>query len=570
MAAFRRVGWFVVGFVVVAVWLLLLGSLPSAAAPRVQTNVKLSGDMQPAGDISEVQLSPDGLWAVYTADAETDEAAELYSAPTTGLLPPVRLSGLLAAGSSVRFIIAPDSRRVVYIAAQDAFGVDELYSVPIGGGPSLKLNKPLPTGGDVVDFSVSPDGTRVVYRADQETNDVNGLYSVPVTGDLPVQLNDPQLAGDTVQSAAEVEFGSGRVVYRSGDWVNQTVYPELYSVPIDGGPSVRLNNALPNFAHVGRFLVTPDGERVIYQVQSGLYALTLYIVPIAGGTQAVIVNDPALDGIYIDQTVTPDNQRVVYRVNETPFDTNRFQLYSAAAAGGGVDIIRLNGVVQQYVIQVYGMALSPDGQRVVYLADQQTDNVFELYSVPVGGGPYVKLSGPLTPQGEIAEFRISADSQRVVYRADQQTDEVYELYSAPITGGGAVKLNGVLPNGGDVRSFAISPTGDFVVYPADQQTDDVVELFRVPIAGGQRVKVSGPQVAGGSVSLLPPWIGPLGDRVIYTADQETDEQVELFATFDDSLLTPTPTTTGTVAPTPTATTTPGGDERAFMPAVVRP
>lgn len=35
---------------------------------------------------------------------------------------------------------------------------------------------------------------------------------------------------------------------------------------------------------------------------------------------------------------------------------------------------------------VYGFEVTPDSSRVVYLGDQDTDEVRELYSVPVGGG----------------------------------------------------------------------------------------------------------------------------------------------------------------------------------------
>ena len=41
-------------------------------------------------------------------------------------------------------------------------------------------------------------------------------------------------------------------------------------------------------------------------------------------------------------------------------------------------------------------------------------------------------------------FLISPDSSRVVYRADQQTNEVFELYSVPLDGGSVTRLNGSL------------------------------------------------------------------------------------------------------------------------------
>jgi hypothetical protein len=82
---------------------------------------------------------------------------------------------------------------------------------------------------------------------------------------------------------------------------------------------------------------------------------------------------------------------------------------------------------------VVDFLLSPDGQYVLYRADQDTDNVSELYSVPSAGpaSAGVKLNGVLVADGDVhSGFQVSPDSGRVVYMADQQTDEVRELYVA--------------------------------------------------------------------------------------------------------------------------------------------
>jgi hypothetical protein len=67
---------------------------------------------------------------------------------------------------------------------------------------------------------------------------------------------------------------------------------------------------------------------------------------------------------------------------------------------------------------------------VVYYAAQQTDNVRGLYSVPIGGpvAAGVKLNGPMVLNGNVTNFQISSDGGRVVHVADQDTDEVFELY----------------------------------------------------------------------------------------------------------------------------------------------
>src|SRR5439155_9878102 len=102
---------------------------------------------------------------------------------------------------------------------------------------------------------------------------------------------------------------------------------------------------------------------------------------------------------------------------------------------------------------------SPDSQTVVYTAKQNVDEVYELFSVPITGGTPVRLNAPLVPGGDVVDsppgysvpantFMITPDGTRVVYRADQDTNDVIELYSVPIGGGTPVKLNGPLADRG--------------------------------------------------------------------------------------------------------------------------
>jgi len=114
------------------------------------------------------------------------------------------------------------------------------------------------------------------------------------------------------------------------------------------------------------------------------------------------------------------------------------QLNGPLPAGGNVS----SGLFDLDVV------VSADSSRVIYRADQDTDEVFELYSVPIGGGTPTKLNGALAAGGDVnsdLDFVVSPDSTRVIYRADQDTNDVFELYSVPIDGGTPTKLNGTLP-----------------------------------------------------------------------------------------------------------------------------
>ncbi|MCH2332616.1 MAG: hypothetical protein MK312_13900, partial [Roseibacillus sp.] len=50
---------------------------------------------------------------------------------------------------------------------------------------------------------------------------------------------------------------------------------------------------------------------------------------------------------------------------------------------------------------VVSAQVSPDNSTVVYIADQDTDSVDELCTVPIGGGPSTKLNGAFVETGGV-------------------------------------------------------------------------------------------------------------------------------------------------------------------------
>lgn len=446
------------------------------------TPAKLSGAMVNGGDISSWQLSPNGNLVVYWADPDTYGLTEVYVVPTAGGAP-LKLSGpLVDIGSIGGALVGPNGNSVVYIASQvtGAFSGPyfELFSVPSAGGESIKLNGPLVNGGDVQSLLVRPDGGRVVYLADQDAADVVELYSVSPAAGPPTKLNPTLVTnGDVLADSMQFSPDGNRVLYAADQEQNGVV--EIYSVPTVGGTTTKLNAALVNGGDV------------------------------AAGSQQF----------------SPDGTRVLYRADQNSDEV--FEIFSVASTGGTP--VRLNGpLVTNGDVDRRDLQFSPDSTRVLYRADQNTDEVFEIFSVPSVGGTPAKLNGLLVNGGEVAEgAAFSPDSSLVIYRADQAMDEVTELYSVPSTGGAPIRLNDPLVAGGNVMSALFSPDGSRVAYLADQDSNDVFELYLVPSGGGTPTKISAPMTPGGNV--IDWQFSPDGRSVVYRADQDTDGAYELYA-----------------------------------------
>ncbi|MCJ7661259.1 MAG: hypothetical protein MUO67_19085, partial [Anaerolineales bacterium] len=250
----------------------------------------------------------------------------------------------------------------------------------------------------------------------------------------------------------------------------------------------------------------------------------LYSVPVDGSkTASQKLHDGGINIGYI--TISPDSSRVVYPVIESAFIAR--ELYSVPIQGDEHDRVKLNGeMVDDGSVDYFYIVISPDSKYVVYRADQDSRTVDELYSVPINGpaSAGVKLNRPLPVGGDVdfKNFAVSPDSSRVVYVADQDVDQVDEIYSVPITGPATsgIKLNDPLPLGGDVENFKINPGSSSVIYRADQDQDDIMELYNAPIKGGDPVKLNHDmELERGSVGddVHAFELSPDGSRVVFEA-----------------------------------------------------
>jgi len=297
----------------------------------------------PAGSqrtwVEAVHVRTSDELVIYTAD-EAQYVQELWAVPVDGSLPTRRLSPPLVPGRSVFDpTVSPDEARVVFLSDADLYQTYELWSADVDGGTSVRLSGPMTTGGDVGldDFWISPDSTRVVYLADQRVDGVE----------------------------------------------------ELFSAPLDGhAPAVRLHPALPASADaLSAVHFTPDGRFVVFAVHTS-----------AGG---VLLAAPT------DASSPPVN------------------LNSPFPAGGGV-LEDASGILST-------VALAPGGLHVFFLGAQDTVGVVELYSVPLdGGAPPRKWNAPLVLGGNVNAFALRPSPGAVLYRADQDTDERFELYRSAL------------------------------------------------------------------------------------------------------------------------------------------
>jgi hypothetical protein len=427
--------------------------------------------------------------------------------------------------------ITADGERVVYESDRDVPGVFELFSVSTRGGRTpAPLHPPLAAlaVADVVDYRTSPDGAHCLFLVRAETCDCDDSGRFELHGAGVDPLSDSTWIADDVGQA---QFT------RDGAWA---LFQAALSDGEDFGPlySLRVGGVLEPLeleAAAGDPALLPDSRTVVFSKGGPLAGI--HRRPIDGSAPASMLAPGAVEFLI----VTPDGSRVVYQRRQG----SDYELFSVLADGSGAPV-QLNDVIAPRGDRRYALSLTPDGARAFYWTDQLTDAVVELFSVPVDGSASpVRVSGTLVPGGDI-HFRgavASPDSTRLVYMADALVDELVELFSAPVDGSAApVRLNGPLPSGGSIgeygsiHEYAVLPDASRVVYRAEQSSVTRSELFVVPIdASAPPERLNGPLVTGGDVSAFA--VGPDG-TVVYIADQRVDGVFELFVTATDGTGTP--------------------------------
>jgi Tol biopolymer transport system component len=498
---------------------LFVVPVDGSTAPALRSSIREHPST--VGDVTGFVLSPDGSTAVYQADQAsgngayvvnldgspqpvwfgtsgvgkfTPDSQRIIFSSSIGLVSrPVDLSaGPTLITNLARLTdlwIAPDGSRVVHLHLDAGSAENErLFSTPVLGGPSVELNTPNLVSGEVSEPEISPDSSRVVYAGIQDAPGSIELYSVPLVGGAaPVKLNGPLVAGGDVVSSVfserpRISPDSSRVVYLADQNINNAV--ELFSVPIAGGvPPTELSALSAADRDVTVEAISPDSTRVVYVAdQDANDVYELYSVPIAGGVPTElsaisapdrdVESDPLTGSLYSAFLISPDSSWVVYVADQDANDV--FEVYRVPLAGGAAPVrMTFDGTTST---TTYLIAITPDSQRVVFLRDQPSG--LDYYSAPLGGGSPVQLNGSLLVTGENFE-PIDPSGRWLAFQAAPHLAGVNELYVVPIRGGSApVRVNAPLAGGGPTSIYGFfRPGGNGMVYRAEQDEAGTIELY---------------------------------------------------------------------------------------------
>lgn len=385
---------------------------------------------------------------------------------------------------------------------------------------------------DAREFVISPDGSQVLVGQNQIVQGPQDSYVFRRDFARPIEGGAPFMLSQTAyRSFGSLDTGRSSFAYTpNGSYILHVRAPEtgqnqLYVTPTAGGTSRRLMDL-----SVFDYQISPDSQRVLMlhdYLGANNYRLYSTTLP-TDGPLTLVSNAANSATVHPDGFMfSPDGTRVLMHEHRNqPISPQIFSTPSNT-----VSLVNLDGItVPTNEVLADGLQFSPDSSRVLFFGDRSTDEVFEIFTVPSGGGTVTKLNGTLPTGGDVTSLNLqfSPNGARVLYQAEQNTDGVHEVYSVPSTGGASVRLNSTLVAGGAVAPISFSPDSSRVLYHGDQSTNNVFEVYSVSATGGANTKLNGPLVAEGDV--YGARYSPDGARVVYIADQTTDQVLEIFST----------------------------------------
>lgn len=401
-----------------------------------------------------------------------------------------------------------------------------LYSVPIGGGANQKLNE---AQFSVTQFVISPNSSRVVFLDNQIASNSDELFSVPIVGGTTVRLNIPLTnSADIRTEEFRITPNSQNVVFKALKSPNQIA---LYSSPIDGGGALEISSPLSSEFTVDNsrpnepFQITPDSTTVVYlespNITPSNLPYKLWSVPVVGGTAVQLSQQlPAGHGISSNTyRLTPDGESVVYHV----FITNtRSELYSASIAGGQNTLLTASDNTGEVLSSRF--YFTPDGTRLMYRGRDELPTLNELFSTKLSGDTPLRLNDRNLDARDVGSFfELTADGQTAVYTASADVSSAgRRIYSVPIGGG----LTNILTPEIGVSDFALTTDGTHVVFTSSFADAQKRELYTIPVAGGEIKKLNSPLFQFGDV--LDYVIAPDGKSIVYVATPNSLSIAELF------------------------------------------
>ncbi|HTY84261.1 MAG TPA: prolyl oligopeptidase family serine peptidase [Silvibacterium sp.] len=274
---------------------------------------RLLGDMGcPDEDCEDIQISPGGEWALWSAKKK------LWLASVDGKQQAKELA--IVRGTPIEPRWSPDGKHIAFVSERDGHSLIAVYDF---GGESIRYMAPSVDRDSMPRWS--PDARSILFV--RTGGDEQKMALIPVRP-KPWSL-----------WLADSATGAAHVLWRSGD---------------------KLDDSLPELTEDGSLNFAANGRVIFASEQDGRNHL--YSIAAAGGSSTLITPG---DFDVEDVTLSADKTEVIYSSNQD--DVDRRHLWRVAVAGGGPQQALTSGATMEW-----SPVQTADGKNIVCLGSTAT------------------------------------------------------------------------------------------------------------------------------------------------------------------------------------------------------
>jgi hypothetical protein len=439
----------------------------------------------------DYQLTPNGQHVVYR-QREGNDIYRIYSVPILGgesVDLTLDQDGMGDVDEGLH--ISPDSRFAVYTRRPPGWRRRaQLYSATIDGqaseGQGIWRVSDLPIGHIEADsIQISPESTHVVYVGQTSIETYAQLYSAP----LATEGQQVQISPVT---STYTSTNNGFVFVEKGDRVVHTMAPTngnnhqaIWTLSVDGAAQIQLASELTqqrDIATSGLIPITTSDDVLLFTHFSNGSG-EWFKVPINGG-EPTLLTMPEFDLDALDGQLTSDGQDFIVR--QVKFGSPGIQLWRYPVSGEpGIQLLAPeDGIGSPGVI-----TLPSQGDQMVF----STETPRSIYSMSTSDYTMTRLvvEDGFDPHQVYPQFKVSEDGEHVVFKADFDHDDIFDLYSIRTDGSGLIRLNNSSPEFGVITNYHVTANGERVVYTANHAGTQRMDAYSVPVDGGESRIISG-------------------------------------------------------------------------------
>jgi dipeptidyl aminopeptidase/acylaminoacyl peptidase len=375
-------------------------------------------DLLSFGRVTNPQISPDGktiaFVVTYQLKEENTSTSNIYLVPVAdGEIR--QFTNAKGQNDNPRWM--PDGKKIAFISSRD--GKSQIWTIPVTGGEANKVSH---IATEAADLIISPDGKWFAFTSD--------IYP-----DCPDEDCNAKRLQEVEKSKVKAKIFT-KLPYRVWkDWKDGK-RSHLFVMPSTGGKAIDVTpgdfDTPPiDLGGYWDYAFSPDSKEIVFTKNPDtLVAIStnndIYIVPIEGGKEKKITDNPANDS---QPLYSPDGKYIAYRMmRRAGFEADRRELVLFERTTS-----KLINLTESFDYSVDDVVWSPDSKQLFFNAnDKGNVSIFKVginekkVETILANGWNSRLV--LTPDGKtIVIIRESAPMPAEIFRIDNDGKNLKQI-----------------------------------------------------------------------------------------------------------------------------------------------